>query len=1003
MKKSTVIRALIFCIVLFSSIPLFAQQSIQTASGNLRVFTLSNGFQIFVKEDFTTALVRTELVVKAGFSSQTPSTAGFFPLYANLFLSSASAENSTLIDTLPVTASCNQNSTSFTATSAPETVPQLFSLLSECIEHPQFSDASLSRKYSDMKKQVLDYQKSTTGFINSAIDSRIFASSPWKHDSGIYPALFAKYKLSEVRTFLTKIGRQYYTPDNSALFVSGNISADDVLYLAKRTFLEWNGYSLPFDSTTTQNRATSVQNTSTAAQNTATSAQGKSPSTNQKKRYVLTDASFPKDFSQIVVQYTNLSLSEADILAASFISSASPYKAAVLAEPALAVRSKDYLTAASSPFESTTDSSGKHGRLILQAILEKPYSFAEKITTVPEAIPQNTDQQSTAPQSADDNDKLPSPAEQASLFVSTVTNAAKLSRINFIAAQNTVTSKYNVQTGASSENMQLLSDYWALDNPVYDRKSGTDFYNRFLNNAYAVQNVSETETAAAVANEAPYIFLIVNTSEYEKQKDSFDAEGYEQVTKATASWYSDELFRKNAFAAEQTDTDEADDSTYTISSASQHAENFYTVNVPLFSSYELSNKIPLILKLNPNSQTAFISIAISGGELSSPANERFLRTILINAFAQNIQKEIASLKLQNLFIGDTKLQAWTDETASYITIECVRDDVRSSLRATTNAILFGDIAPMAADKLVSEQKTQWLTKSASLEYQMNCTALATFFSGTPYEKLYDANSAILKNTSINSISLAYTQLLDASLYTIVVSGDINVAQVKQNAEETFGVLKQQTERTSFTAHEPSVAKTTRKVQLRHTYTTDISAEDAGERPEILVPTTDFYDPVQYWLQSPSEVNERTLFNALLYELQLYVQKECGSSIKCTVKPATPVVHAACVQGDKVLHTNSFLASYKKAVHNLIADLAKDDGTLTGKIKSQWMMRTLSKTNDNEGTAYLMQQGLLDGNALTYLEEYKIISNADAESFSKIATNFITEDPVYKLYSVDSKK
>src|SRR5574344_122824 len=144
MKKSTAVRALALCIVLLSSIPLFAQQSIQTSSGNLRVFTLSNGFQVFVKEDFTTALVRTELVVKAGFSSQTPSTAGFFPLYANLFLSSASEGNSTLIDMLPVTASCNQNSTSFTATSAPETVPQLFSLLSECIEHPQFSDASLS-------------------------------------------------------------------------------------------------------------------------------------------------------------------------------------------------------------------------------------------------------------------------------------------------------------------------------------------------------------------------------------------------------------------------------------------------------------------------------------------------------------------------------------------------------------------------------------------------------------------------------------------------------------------------------------------------------------------------------------------------------------------------------------------------------------------------------------------------------------------------------------------
>src|SRR5574344_2381103 len=141
--KSLIIINILF---IFSAGFSFAEKTFQTDfnSGKLNYFTLENGFSIFHKEDITTVLVRVELSFKAGFSSQTPSTAGFFPLYANLFLSSASAENSTLIDTLPVTASCNQNSTSFTATSAPETVPQLFSLLSECIEHPQFSDASLS-------------------------------------------------------------------------------------------------------------------------------------------------------------------------------------------------------------------------------------------------------------------------------------------------------------------------------------------------------------------------------------------------------------------------------------------------------------------------------------------------------------------------------------------------------------------------------------------------------------------------------------------------------------------------------------------------------------------------------------------------------------------------------------------------------------------------------------------------------------------------------------------
>jgi zinc protease len=149
-----------------------------------------------------------------------------------------------------------------------------------------------------------------------------------------------------------------------------------------------------------------------------------------------------------------------------------------------------------------------------------------------------------------------------------------------------------------------------------------------------------------------------------------------------------------------------------------------------------------------------------------------------------------------------------------------------------------------------EQKNLWLTKSASLSYQMTCTALSTFFSGTQYEKLFDADSAILKDTTYNSISLSYTQLLNASAYMIVFSGDVSFTEVFTPAENTFGMLMKQSERTQQEAHEPSVAKTTRKLRLRHTFTTDIAAENAGARPEVLVPTTDFSDPVQFWIQAP---------------------------------------------------------------------------------------------------------------------------------------------------------
>ena len=56
---------------------------------NFHEYTLENSMKIFVLEDFSCVPVRIELSVRAGFSAQTPKTAGFFPLYAQLFAKNA--------------------------------------------------------------------------------------------------------------------------------------------------------------------------------------------------------------------------------------------------------------------------------------------------------------------------------------------------------------------------------------------------------------------------------------------------------------------------------------------------------------------------------------------------------------------------------------------------------------------------------------------------------------------------------------------------------------------------------------------------------------------------------------------------------------------------------------------------------------------------------------------------------------------------------------------------
>ena len=80
-KKIFLCAAFFFCINF-----VFSQaESEKENKPELSISTLQNGLTVFILPDETSALLNIELVVKAGFSSQTSSTAGFFPLYTRLF------------------------------------------------------------------------------------------------------------------------------------------------------------------------------------------------------------------------------------------------------------------------------------------------------------------------------------------------------------------------------------------------------------------------------------------------------------------------------------------------------------------------------------------------------------------------------------------------------------------------------------------------------------------------------------------------------------------------------------------------------------------------------------------------------------------------------------------------------------------------------------------------------------------------------------------------------
>lgn len=924
MKKS-ILKRIITALLLLADLSLLSAQisfDSEADSFGVKRHILQNDMEVFVKEDFSSALVRVELSVKAGFSSQTPKTAGFLPLYARILFNGG---------VCPLeSSSCNSDSATYVFETAPSALEKTLNFISKQLQSPSFPDSTLRKEYESMKNEVTEYSESTTGFVNSAIDSCIFYEEPWKQDSGIYPSLFSKSQISEVRSELQKISRTYYVPQNTALFISGSISSDNASRLAEKYFASWK------------------KGTGHAEAEAA-----KLTDRQKSKKFVLLESGFSDELTQIIVQYTGMSINQTDILASCFTDITSPYKNSVLGNDLLAVRGQTYLTAASAV-------KGKKSRLILQAIMEKPYSLSAK---------------------AENRKKKATVTEQAEAFLAETKKSAVLEEKEFIRAKSTVDSKYRSQTGNSGMLMAYLAEIWASG---LERRPLAE---------ETLQSLTET-----AASEEPYVFILVNPSVYQAQKKSFDKAGYSAITKDNAYWYKNDDSVKKALADSQKNKGSV--SSEQISSAS--AGDYYESNAPLFSSYTLKNKIPVVLKKNPGKSSAVISISINGGELTSPTEERFLRTILINSFAQNIQERINMLRAQNKFNGDTSLKAWTEETVSYITINCINSDISAALSAVSEAILLGEVTPVNADSLVYEQKMQWNQKSAYLDYQMKCAALSALYSGTKFEKLFDASSSILRKTTYRTFSLDYMQLLDSSLYGIVISGDISEKETLDSLEKTMGILKQQTKAVKEKGETPEVTRTVRKVKLRHTFTTDIPAELAGPAPEVLVPTKEFTDPVQYWLASPVESKDEAVFNALLFELGNMVQEKLKGESTCTAVPATPVIKAACIQCDGILHTALFKKAYDSSVKELLDLLSASNKDEIQKIKETWILRVMGRTSDEEGTASLIQEGILGGNPKQYLEDYRAVENADGKKLHSIAEKYFSQEPVYEIYSADSK-
>lgn len=914
----------------------------------IKQLTLENGLEVFLLEDSSDALVHIEYTCRAGFSDQTQNSCGFFKLYSRLL-----RENNPQIPFSDV--QCNADSSRYIINIAAPQTEAVLDSLSQAVFAPQFSDDLISEELTKLQDEVKTASEDMSVYLNSAIDSKVFSATPWKHDSGIYPALFKQITTKQARTHIKNISDNWYTPQNSAIFICGNINNEKIQVMLQNTF----GRFYSSNKTPISKPLVPVNN---------------------KRKFVLHSPDLSPDLTQVVIQYTMLGMEECDILSASLNNNYSAFKNNLLEKEELNIPGDEYINVSSAHQKDNS-------RLIIQTLLQPPVNKEIKTNS----------------------------AQQSVHFYKEVLKIPELlNEIDFQDGKNLLINNMNEVTGNSVKTMDNLSAYWAFSPYALTTESDYENYPNSITTSLMMSRldkISDTELNTTITNlnsEDPFVFVIINSNDYSKNKKLYDEAGFEEITTENASWYVQEMYKeiKSKFNIEQSGN-------YISNKIKTDDNQYYERNIKQIEEQTLDNGIKIISKKNTDSNGISLLLSIRGGKLNSADNNGF-EEVMVNIMASVIRKEINKRKDNGLIISDVNISSESKLSTSYILIDFQKEDAMQVCDAIKEGIIYGEIPPAFADKEVSARKYKKRLENGSAVNQMYSEVINQLYGKNDLYNIFETKKDILQSIRYNTILAAYPDFLDAGRYSVILSGDFddNIFDYLGDSLGAFvnnGIkISASTDKMIFPEDKTS------SVLLIHTFLTDIPAEEAGPQPAVLIPTTEFLDPVLYVLEAPLfGSKESALFKALLNYLESELQYEIDKNPrleKCTVSirlPENKTNYATIIFKD-VSHTKEIEAIYINAIENMKNDLivqTSSEYTLQN-IKNSWTLSQMRKTASNNGTALLIHDGFEqfpeNPKPELYLEEYNYIQKASSNDFIEVM-NYFPSSVDLKIYSVEGKK
>lgn len=902
---------------------------------NYAEYTLENGMQIFVLEDFSSAPVQVEFSVHAGISAQNPATTGFFPLYTRLF--KYGAEKNSFLQNL--TSECRADSSNYKISVSQELVPSTFEILARCAFSPFFAEKDILREYSALKNEIMQYAPTPAAFINTAIDSRIFSETPWKLDSGIYPQIFTKSTAAEIRSILSRIGKFWYTPQNSAIFVSGPVKKEEIYALAEKTF----GSYKPAASFALPEKVTA---------------------TGKTRKFIMHDLQFSEDMTQIVIEYTGLNFNQASLAAVAYNEDSSTLKKSLCAEHILNIRGPEYINVSSTRHNGCA-------RLIFQTLLEQNLrSPVEQAETFIEAIKKS-------PETTDSSE--------------------------YQAAKKILHDNFRETTANSTNFINSLAYFWAIDPllPGNDEKEIL-LAQKLLSQPEKITSTDENSLKTSFENETPFIFVLVNTKNFKKYKSDYKRLGYEEINSKNGSWFTQELY-KNALKEISAEKKEIEQQKAESESArniflEENRNSLKTIElsngIPVtVKTNRMTNGVSILVSIDGGSLADKNRPGFQNVMANAIASN--IRKEIIKYKTQQIISGNPAVYAETSF-SDSKIIVECEKEDISLCIRSISNAL--IFGEITPAEADSYVYSAQTQKRLSGASPLNQMTFRAIKYFYDSNFIRNIFDTekeilqkTSYNDILAEYPKFL-DASLYSIVIAGNTDSEAVRYILEESLGILAAQTKRNDS-----------RRKESVPKPDFPAKTRKINLkiRHLFYTDVKAEDAGPMPAVLVPTKNFADPVQYWLKAPEvDSEEAVIFDALILRLSENLNN-AGAETKIFL-PAKDF-RCGGITFLNVEHTNYIEETYKKTLSEFVKKLEDSEPSVfeAERTKNAWILSRLSGSKTNTGTARIISSSKTDEK--NYLDEYEILERAGSRDFLRALNEYFPPEPLLQIFSSDSKK